>query len=364
MITRRTLASVHRWVGMLLALPVLLAAVTGAGLAFRSELDPVVYPKLFQGTACLQPLPLDQFAERAHVLYPRSPIDVVRVRRDPRSPVAVRFVDKEILYFDRCTGALAAEQRLYGGVFGTLEYLHRGKWLSQGGVVMGISALAALVLLAGLGVYLWWPLSAGRFARAFVPDRRLRGPAFTLSLHRALGAWAAPIILVSALTSVPNAFDGVKAGLLSIGAKTPATKPQSADLPQQAPKLSLQEAWAEANWLSPAPHEVLIRVAGKARAPVRIDIVEADAPHPNARSYLYLDAYTGRVLRFERYSESGVGSRIFYWMLSLHTGKVGGVIGQLMLFLGALAIPVLAYAGVSSYLRRRLRIRSTARAVA
>ena len=42
-------------------------------------------------------------------------------------------------------------------------------------------------------------------------------------------------------------------------------------------------------------------------------------------------------------------------MLSIHTGQVGGILGQLLLFLGALSVPVLAYTGLRTYLRRRLR---------
>jgi vanillate O-demethylase ferredoxin subunit len=40
-------------------------------------------------------------------------------------------------------------------------------------------------------------------------------------------------------------------------------------------------------------------------------------------------------------------------MVALHIGAVGGVIGQLLFFLGMLGVPVLAYTGFSSYLKRR-----------
>src|SRR5258708_40296288 len=39
----------------------------------------------------------------------------------------------------------------------------------------------------------------------------------------------------------------------------------------------------------------------------------------------------------------------------LHTGGIGGAVVQFLFLLGVLGVPVLAYTGFSSYLRRRFR---------
>ena len=44
---------------------------------------------------------------------------------------------------------------------------------------------------------------------------------------------------------------------------------------------------------------------------------------------------------------------MYYWMMSLHTGVMGGPVVQLFLLFGALSVPVLAYTGTASYLRRK-----------
>lgn len=76
-----------------------------------------------------------------------------------------------------------------------------------------------------------------------------------------------------------------------------------------------------------------------------------------ARTYLSLDAYSGAVLHFAPYAEASRGHKLFLWLIALHTGLLGGVGGQLLLMLAALSVPVLAFAGLSSYLRGRARTR-------
>jgi uncharacterized iron-regulated membrane protein len=352
---RLTLLPVHRWVGLTLGLIVLVSAVTGAGMAFRKELDPVLYPRLDHASACAAPLPLDAFLARARALHPTSAIDYLRLRGEPNATVAVRFLNRDTLYFDRCTGALGGSQNRYEGVFGALEWIHRGQWAAWGGWVMGAGALVFLTILSVIGVYLWWPRRRGAFLQGFVLNRKLKGPAFTLGLHRTVGAWAVIMLTLSAFTGLPNAFDGVKDAITAIGATGPEARPHSTrpEGSAKSPKLKMAQAWAMVERLTPGPREVLLHLARKPRDPIEIYVIEADAPHANARTYVYLDAYSGAVLRFEPYARSPIGARIYYWMLSLHTGEVGGVFGQLLLFLGAASVPVLAYTGYSAYLRRR-----------
>jgi vanillate O-demethylase ferredoxin subunit len=88
------------------------------------------------------------------------------------------------------------------------------------------------------------------------------------------------------------------------------------------------------------------------RDAVEIYAIERGAPHPNARSYVYLNPYTADVLRFEPYAASSAGNRIYRWLGSLHTARVGGLPVQLLLFAGILGVPVLAYTGIRSALRR------------
>ena len=347
----RRLLPIHRWTALTLGLIALLSAVTGAGMAFREQLEPLVYPRIAPA-ACATPFSMDDVLASARMIHPEGNIDYVRVQNSPRAPVAVRYLDKDTLYLDRCTQQLIASQNRYGGVFGTLEWIHRGQWWpAAGGYVMGTGAAALLFLLLGIGLALWGPRKGRRLVDGFRLDRRLRkGPAFDMGLHRTVGAWVAIPLALSALTGLPNAFPALQEALTGKAQRAPRST-------VRGPMLAIDAAWQRVQRVSPNPREVLIHVARKPSDPIEIFVIAADAPHANARTYLYLDAHDGHVLRYVPYARMGIGGKTYYWMLSLHTGEVGGVFGQLILFLGAVGALVLGFTGIRTWLRRRVRKR-------
>jgi vanillate O-demethylase ferredoxin subunit len=322
-------------------------------MTFRNQLDPVIYPQLSHSRTCASPLPLDVFAQHAKADNLGSKIDYLRIQNDPAVPIAVRFLNKDTLYYDRCTGALLGSQNRYSGIFGVLEYIHRGRWGAFGGIIMGMGALAMLVLLAGVGVYLWWPRKPRRLIQGFQLNHKLKGQAFNLGLHRTVGAWVALPLVIIALTGLPNAFDGLQSAIRSIGS-LPETRHVSQPPQGEHPKkIALQALWQTINTISQSPSEVLIHVARKPTDPVEIFYIARGAPHTNARSYLFLDAYSGKILGTTPYDQSGLGDKIYYWMLSVHTGDVGGLPWQIIRFAAMMGALILGYTGISTYLRRR-----------
>lgn len=353
---------IHRWIALTLGIVVLASAITGAGMAFRKQLDPLVYPRMLQAPACAARLPLDNFVSRARALHPTGKLDYIRLLSRPDAPVILRFTDKDTYYFDPCSGAVLGEQNRYAGLFGRLEQMHRFVYVQNGGWLVGAGALAAAIGLVMGGLVVWWPRAPRRLADGLRLNTNLRGRAFELDLHRTLGAYAAALLLLSSLTALPQAFDFVRDGLNTITGSPAETIPQSTPPPKtagrKATKIPMEQAWRTVQTLSPHPREALLHLPLKAKSPIEIFTIDAEAPHANARTYLYLDAYSGRVLRFTPYGRMGLGGKIYFWTLSIHTGEVGGVFGQFLLFLGALSVPVLAYTGLGSYLRRRFARKS------
>jgi vanillate O-demethylase ferredoxin subunit len=355
---RRKLLPVHRWTGLTVGLILLLSALTGAGLTFRKQLDPFIYPGLVQRSQCLGKASVDPMINSAISLHPRGKIDFVRILRDPQLPVTVRFLDKDTYYFDRCSGRLLGQQNRYGGVFGTMEWLHRGRWLPFGDWVMGSGALAMLFVLAGIGIFLWWPRRPRRLRDGFRLNRKLKGPAFLNGLHRTVGAWIAVPLAVSALTALPNAFDFIHAALDGIGSDTGGTNeprfPIIAARPVSGP---INAIVGEIGAIAPQASEMVIHMSEKPGARLKTYVIEAGAPHANARTFIDFDASSGRVLRYAPYASMGLGGRIYYWMLSAHTGALG-LLNQVIIFAGAAGALVLGYTGIWLYLGRKLKSRA------
>ena len=348
----RSMLPVHRWAALTLGIVALLSAATGAAMAFRNELEPIVYPRAAQ-TPCARPVSLSVILAAAQMAHPKGKIDYLRVFTDTRQPVAVRWLNKDTLYIDRCSGQVTAEQNRYAGIFGVMEWIHRGRWIPgpAGDTVMGLGAVDLLVVLLGIGLYLWWPRKGRRLIDNFKLNRKLRkGPAFDMGLHRTVGGWIAIPVIISAITALPNAFPFVHDAILSFDSAKEEKKLHSR---AGGPPLPISQVWREVQQISPNPREALIHLANKPSDPFEIYIIGADAPHANARTILYLDSHDGQVLAFTPYSKMGPGSRLYYWMLSIHTGEVGGLLGQLILCLGTIGTLVLGFTGIRTWYRRR-----------
>jgi vanillate O-demethylase ferredoxin subunit len=354
---RKVILQVHRWTGLTVGLVIVMLAVTAAIIVFRPQLEPVTSAHLFDVGQCTTPVSLDALAESAVKAHPGIRPEDIRIRPGGREAAQIRFADRELLYVDPCSGKVLGEQNKYGGLFGLPEKLHRFKFIDgeAGTAADGtITLIFALVLVAG-GLIVWWPptLVALKSALKFRPH--LRGIALTLNLHNVVGIYTSLVLLVTTLTALPISFQWARDGINWItGSPARESKPSS-KLVQDAQPVAMESLWQRAQALMPQPREAVLRYPRKPQEAVEIFLVGSDAPHSNARSYLYLDAYTGEVLRFTPYAQSSPGFKFYSLLVPLHTGEIGGVFVQLLFFLGMVSVPVLAYTGFSSYLRRRFQ---------
>ncbi|MDB5906442.1 MAG: hypothetical protein JWP34_556 [Massilia sp.] len=356
---RRRLLTIHRWTGLTVGLLVMLVAATGAGMAFRPQLDPLVNARLLRSAPCTAPLPLDALVANARAAAPGAgALGVLRLGGASDTSVHVRFSDDRWVYMEPCTGLVLGIEDRYRGVFGTLDALHRFKYFPNSELIAGTLAAAfALVLLLG-GLVVWWPASLRALRHSLSLHRQLSGRAFSLNLHKTVALYASPILLLSATTGVLQAFEWGEQALGALTASAPAPGPGKSAAAPGLVRRSVESYWQTAQALVPHPQSVLLQYPKKPSDPVRFELVAADAPHGAARSDLSLDAYSGAVLRFAPYAEASRGHRLFLWLVALHTGLLGGVLGQLLLMLGGLSVPVLFYAGFSSYWRGRAHVRS------
>jgi len=357
---RRSLLVVHRWTGLTVGSVVTVLALTGAAMMFRPQLDPIVNRDLLSVERCTGQGSLDLMTARALAAHPDGKIDFIRVVRGQagtdRMPASwIRFIDKETFYFDPCTARLLGQENRYGGWFGSIENIHRFRFMGGGSLVTGTSALAfALILIFG-GLLLWLPPKLKGLGKAARFNSRLRGAPRRLSLHRFVGLYAAPVVLLSALTGLPQAFGWYKDLVYAVAGSSQPDEAPNSSVPPNPRRLSMDAYLGKALQLSPNPQEVQFRYPVKPSDPIEGFLIERGAPHPNARSMFYLDAYSGKTLAFRPYAQETAGHRFYFWTLTWHHGLVGGLFTQILLFLGALAIPVLAYTGISNYLRRRLK---------
>lgn len=355
----RTMLASHRWTGLSIGLVLVFMAATGICVAYRSAMEPVVYKKLLTAPACRTNVSLDTLAARAAQVHPKGELDYIRIKG--AGPAGGRTTQVRLagpgmqddVFFDPCSGTVVGQRGRYGGFFGTFEKLHRFRFMKNGNLIGGTAALLFVVLLAGAGIWLWAPRCAKALKCALKPNPRLRGRERTLNRHKVVGVYAAIILVPTALTGLPQAFDWYKDAIYRMTSSAKVKGPESTPVAGTAP-LGMEAYWRKLQALVADPAEALIHRPSAPRDPVEIYAIERGAPHANARTLLFLDAYSGEVLRFVPYAQSSLGHRIYFWTLSWHTGMVGGLAGPLVLVTGALALIYLAWTGITSMVRRSL----------
>lgn len=359
---RKLLLSTHIWVGLGLGFLLVVMAVSGALLVYRAQLERRLDARRFVVVPGAARLPVDDLVARARAAHPSAAIESVRSYGDPTMPFLVYFTNRDYVHLNPYTGDVLGVRQRYGEGFGFIEGVHKFFQLppSIGEQVSGYTALAfSFVILSG--IILWWPATRRALKAGLVLNSKLRGRPWNLSLHKVVGAYGALVLLISCLTGVPISLDWAKQALYPL---TGSVKTLPPDLPERGNFAGFGASVTAVSSRFPAAREIYVPMP-KAGV-VAAYAIEAGAPHPNARSYVWLESATARIRQAAPYAQSSAGLWLYYWMMSLHTGAVGGPWMQVILLLGALSVPLLAYTGTVSYLRRQSgrAVRSAAPALA
>ena len=353
-VLRKTFFQFHLWTGLVLGLALVVVAISGAVLVFRPSLERRMDARRFivpVGTVRLSP---DALVARAKAAHSESEFESVRFYGDPTAPFLAYFADKNYVHLNRYTGEVLGTRARYGEGFGWIEGLHKYLRLETktGESVNGTMALVCCAMVLA-GVVLWWPATRRALKAGLTLNRKLTGRPWNLNLHKALGIYTAVILLVSAFTGAPIALDWLKAGLYPLTASTKTPLPIAPADSSETDRVGFEPLARQIDALLPEARETYIALPKN--GVISSYVIAADAPHPNARTYVWFDGATGLPLRAQPYATAPRGFRFYYWMMSLHTGMVGGWTVRLIMLFAALAVPVLVYTGAASFLRRKFR---------
>ena len=357
---RAAVTQLHRWTGLTVGIVVLYLAATGAWIVLRPLLDPITYPQLLVIRSCAKPLPVDTLAAAARASHPSGRLTYVYLYGSPTASTMVRFSDADQVYVDGCSGKVLGHQARYGGLYGTAEALHKMRFAPAAAakpIIGYTSLLLATVLVAG-GLFAWWPRRRSGWKRALTLDRSLTGRAFAVRLHTTTGVYASAVIFVVALTAVPLSLGWGKQALFVMTRSadmTQDTRTPAVASRKPGTRIPMQTAWNEARALAGGPLRwASIHYPAKGE-PIEVGIVPTTGPHGDARTYVYIDPRTGKVLEFRPYATLSAGSKLYYWALALHTGHAGGTPVQIVMLAGMIGVTVIGYAGVDSFLRKAFR---------
>lgn len=356
MTLRKIVFWAHLATGLAIGLVVLTMAVTGVLFAYQRQIIDLAergYRNPAPAAELLRPAAL---LEKLRAALPEARPGDLLLRRDPALPAVISLGRDRTVLVDRSTGALLGDATRLRPLLHDVEQLHRNLLLEERGkVVTGASALGFLALIVS-GLYLWFPR---RLVKAILRPRfDLRGKARDFNWHNTFGFWAAVPLLVLTLTGVIMSYPWANALLFRATGNEPPPARKAPAKPAVGggarPQLALDFTHLDALWAAAEAHNpnwqsIRLRAQGGG-GPTNL-FVEWGL-RPNQRATLSADLRAGTIVKTETYESYNAGRQARSWVKPIHTGEAGGILGQTVAALSALAAIILVWTGFALSWRR------------
>jgi uncharacterized iron-regulated membrane protein len=360
------LARWHLWIGGLVALPLLLVALSGATLVFRKEIQDYWESDLRCVTPGESRQPLSRQIASLREAHPGwTPITITLSHRRDRSTLVQ--VQKPIpvvgsipyVAIDPYTAAILGEGDLNSDFFNSVLLLHRTLLIgSEGRLLVEMVASLAIVAVCTGGL-LWRP---PRFVRSRSipknPAKRVSLQPLLLAAHSHAGllvAVPALAICLSGLifTSLWGAWANyLTKGLISFPHELlvqPLSNPRGATSFGMESGVTLDQIERQADGWFPG-ETIRISLPISPEASYCIHAMSDDGTL--VKGLACIDQYDGSLLHIARGNELEWWKSLRLAALSIHTGSIGGVATKWVAFLACILLAGLAVTGPWMWLTR------------
>ncbi len=333
---RRVIFNFHLYIGLAAGLFMVLSGLTGSTIVYREEIEALLYPELMETAASGERVPLQTVLNVVKHAYPEDTVFSLRMPRTPQQTYLLKMNDAHglFVYVDPYSGELLGAHRQEDTFMGWVALVHTELLIGERGKnILGVSALL-LICMSITGFFLWWPPN-GKGKRKFSRGFKVSWPApwkkVIFDLHRASGAYTIVFLLIIAFTGVSLVFNKAVVELTNfLTASVPRPAPPHSDpLSTGGMILPLDGLLHQADRILPAP-TTWINLPQTAQAPLVVRKKMPEEFHPNGRSFIYFDQYTGGVLRIENALTAPSGTRIYNFFYPLHIGVIGGTFTRIL----------------------------------
>jgi len=338
---------VHKWLGLTLAVPVILIFLSGSALVWKDSVDQLLHAGShsqaapaqtaeFYASAIARSVPASEHPLTLSFPRSRGPVTIVTAVLDEQGIK----VSQARYYLDPVTGSVTGQSPRMGGVFGKLHVLHGSLLLGRpGGRLVGLTALA-LILSAFSGLWLWWPTKGPLIGGL----RWARTQSTNTNLHHQAGFWVAVPLVVLCITGASITFQNYFNRILGETAAVQQENVRASAAPLPGPRLTLDRVLREVN---PSDRRAIDSISWPTKVDDRWRIVLKGG---REREFS-VDDSTGTINSAET-SQTESTARLFR---RIHDGTGFPFIWQVIIFLCGLIGPLLGVTGVIIWLRGRTR---------
>lgn len=336
----------HRWIALTFAPFLLLQALTGSALLFRTELGPFFEPA--RGSPPAENAPISVLYNSARQLHPDMHPSRIFLPGHRGGGVFAHLAGGDgttgYAMIDPGNGALLSEGSVWRYPLEAALKLHFQLNAGQSGLWLVCAYGIALALLAVTGLWHWWP-GRKRAVRSLAIPGRTPSRLKLRMWHRSTGAVAAIALVVIAITGVLTAIPSLeRPGLFASG--TASTRP----IVLSAAQIDRGVALAQAQFPQGAMRDIRFRpdgsIAVNFRAPRAglwaVDTVIVDPAKPD----------TVRAIPSE------ADDALWTFTYPIHTGSIIGPIGRYIILVLAAGLAFLALSGPLQWWRNRTNRKS------
>ncbi|RBP52923.1 PepSY-associated TM helix domain-containing protein [Arenicella xantha] len=378
---RTSLVKLHRYLGLGMALFLLCAGLTGSVIAFQDRLEIWLNPELFEIDEVGEPsLSATELVARIEASDPRIRVNYQPIVSaatyalvsyvEPRhNPVTGELydIDYDEVFINPVTGEIKGK-RMWGeccferkNLIPFIYKLHNRLLLPKplGSRIMGMVALL-WVLMSLVGLYLTLPRGnqfLKKWKRAWTVQWRNPWKIKFLQLHKSIGLWCWLLMLSSAVTGLSmNLEDELFNPLVkTVSSYSKTDVVDEASLPANAvdfsSALEIAVEYAERNQLAVLPSVIKYSTSTNH---YRVNLAEPSTLGLGPIT-VYVGAGSGQVLAVADPAGDTAGDFVAALRLPLHSGRVAGTAGSVLVALTGLMTALMVIVGVSMWFRRRFR---------
>jgi uncharacterized iron-regulated membrane protein len=325
----------HRFFGLLLALWLVPASLTGSVLLYKNELLQYLYPQL------QQPLVTD-LAVWGKVLdtLPQTDYNFVRLAKAERPWLELARLDGTLEYWS-ASGQLLLSRSPYQDFIGWFYEFHLHLFSAElGEQIIGVLGLLALLLI-GSGLCQSWPRHWGwRLWRLPLSAPRIR---WSRQWHFVIAFWTAPVLILTSVTGTAMVYNQQVQQALSWVFQDPVVHAPGAAISSYP---VTQSQWAL--WLPAAQQQLpdgqlrLVSFRKTAEQEVSIRAQLDEEWHPNGRTLLKVEPASATVVSVQKATEMEQGKQLSQLIYPVHMAAVGGALYKMLLLLAG-AIPLVLW---------------------
>ncbi len=356
---RQWIFTIHLWIGVAIAVYVLLICITGSVLVFRPELERIEHRDLYPVVpADAASVPLIEILGNVRSAYPEDRIAALYTP-SPESPAYSAFVERNGLFrtvlLAPDSGIILGE-RPDTGFIRSVQLLHTNLLANRAGRLANGLGAVLLLILCVTGPLIWWP-GIDNWRDATWVDFRRSWKRVAWELHGATGFWIMIVLAMWAFTGayfvVPQPFQRA-VGMVSSLTNTGVPRSSEGRIGQERVDIASLIARAEAD--VPDGNVAGVVLPATERGSVAIQVARAvGSGGSGSQVHFAFDQYTGELLKRRDELDRSWGDTILSWIIPLHFGTFGGLPIRVLWFVLGLLPVILAVTGVVMWWNRAVR---------